>query len=284
MTPATPRFDEAQVRRYYDRHTPAFLAFGRGGRVGAIHRPVWAPGVATPEQAFHFVDEQILDLARKMAAAQGPLHLVDLGCGVGASLCYLAGRLPIRATGITVSPVQARLAAGRAREAGVSDRVVCLEADFCNLPAAVEPADLAYAIESFAHVTAPARFFAECHRLVRPGGVLAICDDVRRAAGSRAARRTVGRFCRGWHLNSLLRRDELISLARAAGFDHQTTLDLSPWLERPRTLDRIVDALLGWLPLNRTRLGPVLGGTALLKCQERGWTGYELTVFRRRSA
>ncbi len=275
------RFDTAQVREYYDRHTATFVAFGRGGSVGAIHRPVWGPGVEAREQAFHYVDDRIAELIRRIPAGNGPLHVVDLGCGVGASLCYLAALLPIRGTGVTLSPVQAQLAQERARQSGLSDRVSCVEASYDDLPASILAADVAYAIESFAHATAPERFFAECGRLVKPGGKLVICDDFKRAVVGRRAERTVDRFTRGWHLNSLLAPDHVRELAAAAGFSLESRTDLSSYLERPTLRDRLVDASLGWLPLGRTPLGPVLGGTALLTCVANGWTGYELCVFTR---
>ena len=135
-----PRFDTAEIGRYYDRHTAAFIRFGQGGGAGVIHRAVWGPGTTTRRQAFHYVDDQIAGMARSLIATSEPAgapHVVDLGCGVGASLCYLAERLPIRATGITLSPVQARLAAQRVRDAGLSGRVECIEADYCDLPAGV---------------------------------------------------------------------------------------------------------------------------------------------------
>jgi SAM-dependent methyltransferase len=277
------RFDTAQVRQYYDRHTSTFVAFGRGGSVGAIHRPVWGPGVQAREQAFHYVDDRIAELIRHMPAGDGPLHVVDLGCGVGASLCYLAALLPIRGTGVTLSPVQARLAQERVRQSGLSARVACVEASFDDLPPDIPPADVAYAIESFAHAVDPARFFAECGRLVKPGGALVICDDFRRVVAGRRAERTVDRFTRGWHLNSLLAPEHVRELATAAGFTPESRTDLSPFLERPTFRDRVVDAALGWLPLDRTPLGPVLGGTALRTCVANGWTGYELCVFTRLS-
>lgn len=211
-------------------------------------------------------------------------HALDLGCGVGGSLCYLAGRLPIHGTGITLSPVQSRLASERVRKSGLSDRVVCMEGDYCDLPGGIGPADLAYAIESFVHGPAPARFFAECSRIVRPGGVLAICDDFRRPTDDPAASRAIERFCEGWCVNALIPSDELRSLAREAGFDHESTVDLSPYLEIQRPRDRAIDALLalfGWLPLERTPLRHLLGGSALQTCLKRGWIGYELAVFRR---
>ena len=281
---ATPRFGTAQVRRYYDRHTSAFIRFGQGGAGGAIHRAVWGPGVETRARAFHYVDDQIAALVRSLSGSSDRPHVVDLGCGVGASLCYLAERLPIRGTGITLSPVQARLAAQRIRDAALSDRVTCIEGDYCDLPSGVGQADLAYAIESFVHGPAPDRFFAECRRLLRPGGLLVICDDVRRSTASAAAGRAIDRFCRGWHINTLLHQDELRALARTAGFEHQSTVDLSSALEMRRARDRAISvlaAVAGWLPFGTGRLDYLLGGSALQECLARGWIGYDLTVFRR---
>lgn len=280
----TPRFDTAQIRRYYDRQTSAFVAFGQGGSGGAIHRAVWGPGTTNRPQAFRYVEDRIAELIGRLPPTSEAPHVVDLGCGVGGSLCYLAGRLPIRATGITLSPVQARLAEQRIREAGLSDRVRCIEGDYCDLPSEIGPADLAYAIESFVHGPAPARFFTQCNQLVRPGGLLLICDDFRRSTTGPAATPTIERFCRGWHVNALLQPGELHSLARAAGFEHDSTLDLSPYLEINRTRDRVINALLallGWLPLDRTPLCHLVGGSALQTCLARGWIGYEFALFRR---
>src|SRR6478672_8696603 len=134
IDPSGPRFETEQVRRYYDRNTSSFVALGQGGGVGAIHRAVWAPGVTTREQAFHFVEDRIADVVRRVAArstiapagtvAARP-HVVDLGCGVGASLSYLAGLLPITGTGVTLSPIQVQAARERIASEGLSDRVTC---------------------------------------------------------------------------------------------------------------------------------------------------------------
>lgn len=287
-------FDTEQIRRYYDRNTPAFVEYGQGGSIGAIHRAVWGPGVTTREQAFHFAEDRIADVVRGLAERRttdpfGPEtpHVVDLGCGVGSSLCYLAGLLPtITGTGVTLSPLQARAAVPRIAAAGLSDRVTCSEGDFGDLPT-MRPADVAYAIESFVHGPDPARFFAQAARLVRPGGALVICDDVLRPGNNRRAERTIRRFKRGWHINSLLEARELQALASAAGFDHDATADLSPYLELRRPRDRAIAAAMaavGWLPLEATRLGPLAGGSALQQGLARGWIGYDLMVFRRRPA
>jgi SAM-dependent methyltransferase len=292
-------FDMADVRRYYDRRTRSFIRFGQGGRAGAIHRAVWGPGVTTREQAFHYVDDLIADLVHSnMPKSQRPTsnfqlsgpnlgmpHLVDLGCGVGGSLCYLAERLPIRGTGITLSPVQARLAARRIRHAGLADRLTCIEADYCAIPSTVATADLAFAIESFVHGPDANRMLTAWARLVRPGGVLVVCDDFSRSTNSGAAAQAIDRFGRGWRINTLLSRNELQACARVAGFDHEWSEDLSPLLELRRARDRVIEqlgAVAAWFSLGGSDIEFLQGGSALQQCLAEGWIGYDFSVFRRR--
>jgi tocopherol O-methyltransferase len=281
-----PAFETADIRRYYDRHTRSFVRFGQGGPEGAIHRAVWGPGVTTRSAAFHYVDDRIVELTLSLPPWSGTSHLVDLGCGIGASLCYLAERLPVRATGITLSPVQARLANERIHKARLADRVTCIQGDYCDIPSSVGRADGAYAIESFVHAPAPHLVFAACARLIRPQGLLVICDDFRRAATDPAAARAIGRFRRGWHINTLLSGEELRNIAQAAGFEHEWTLDLSHALEVHRTRDRainVIAAVADWIPFAAERVDYLLGGAALQECLMSGWVGYDLAVFRKRA-
>ncbi len=295
-------FSKAQIRRFYDRNTSAFVSLGQGR--GAIHRAVWGPGVRTREDAFRYVEDQIAGHIATLAsrfrargfrlqADESPLHVVDLGCGVGASLCYLAEQLPqlpqlrFRGTGVTLSPVQARLATERFRGAGLGDRLVCIEGDFNALPPAVGPAHAAYAIESFVHGPDPAAFMAQSAALIAPGGVLAICDDFLHATDHPQAARALSRFRHGWHINALLQVTEVVSLAEAAGFAPESDTDLTPYLELGRPRDRIVDVLvplLERLPLQNTSLGHLVGGSGLQASLRGGWLGYHLLVFRRRES
>jgi hypothetical protein len=179
--------------------------------------------------------------------------------------------------------VQARLAAERIHALGLGDRLTCVEGDFTDLPRSVPPADLAFAIESFVHGPSPDAFLQSCSRLIAPGGWLAICDDVLRLVPDGRAARTIERFKTGWHVNSLITRDMLIDRAEAAGFSHVETLDLTPWLELGRPRDRAIAAFVaafGWLPLQRTPVAHVVGGSALQTCLRKGWVGYDLSWFQ----
>jgi cyclopropane fatty-acyl-phospholipid synthase-like methyltransferase len=281
------RFDLEAVRRYYDRHSAVFVARGQAGSEGALHRAVWGPGVTTRRQAFRHVEDRILELLRALGTARDDLRVVDLGCGVGASLCYLASQLPIRGRGVTLSPVQVQLARERISQAGMADRLEVIEGDYADQQLHLGPADLVYAIESFVHGPSPERFFASCARVVRAGGLLVICDDVKRTTAAPEAASSIDAFRRGWHVNALLTAQEIERLADLAGFDLEQTVDLTPHLELHRPRDRAVRWLLApfqRVPLHRTRFGYLQGGTALQTCLTRGWIGYDFMQFRRRSS
>ena len=280
-------FTTEQVRTYYDRNTRAFVRHGQGGDVGAIHRAVWGPGVRTRADAFRYIESLIV---REIDGSRQ--HILDLGCGVGASLIHLAADRDVRGTGVTLSPVQARLGQQRVATLGLTDRVRIIEGDYTALPADLDTADLAYAIESFVHGPSPERFFSEAARILRPGGTLIVCDDVR-AADSTRANRTIARFTHGWHVNSLLTPAELRAAAAAAGFAHIATTDLTPYLELRRPRDRAIAALaalVGWMSAIAgdtrlsMRLAPLLGGSALQTALANRWIEYHFAVFRRRPA
>ena len=293
------RFDADDIRRYYDRHTPGFLSRGQGRGTGSIHRAVWGPGITTRRAAFHYVHDRIAALARSLPGTSGSPRLLDLGCGVSASLCYLATRLAIRGTGVTLSPVQREIAETRIRREGLSDRIRCIEGDFNALPDDVGTVDLAYAIESFVHGASPDRFFAECRRVIRPGGLLVVCDDFRRPSSDHQSSHAIQRFREGWHINTLISRDDLVRLSQSAGFELDSASDLTQWLEIHRVRDRLLGVPMNVFdrtcralqPLLRLdppvidranrRFGHLLGGQALQICLAQGWVGYDLAVLRR---
>ena len=73
-------------------------------------------------------------------------------------------------------------------------------------------------------------------------------------------------------------------LARTAGFEHESTVDLTSALELRRVRDRAISVLgtvCDWFSVSTPRLDYLLGGSALQQCLARGWVGYDLSVFRR---
>ena len=272
----------ARVRRYYDRNTARFQRLGEGG--ASIHRAVWAPGVATLEDALHYVDERVLALVADIDEPQ----VVDLGCGVGGSLIHLAlRRADLIGEGVTISPAQAEVAGRLAIEAGVEDRVRVREGDFLAPPDDLAGADLAVSVEAFVHGPDPAAYFRAAAGLLRPGGLLVICDDVLTATGARATGRDARRleeFRTGWRLASLITVEDAARHAADAGFSSTGDDTLTPYLRLRRPRDRA----LGVLATAARPLRPrgeywwsLVGGNALRCCLDTGLVDYRLLVFRR---
>ncbi|MFG2043228.1 SAM-dependent methyltransferase [Dactylosporangium sp. NPDC048998] len=279
------------VRRYYDRNTAAFDKLGQGG--ASIHRAVWGPGVTSRAEAFHHVDELILAaLPEGLRGADGTAEplVVDLGCGLGASLMYLAGRAPIRGEGLTISPRQAEGATRLLARAGLAGRVRCREGNYLDVPDDLAgSADLVFSIEAFLHSPDAGGYFREAARTLRPGGRLLVCDDFLTPAADsptltpRAARR-LAEFREGWRVGSLLTVERVRAAAAGHGLTLEDDLDLTPHLELRRPRDRFIAAVVAaGRPLRpRGEYWRMLsGGDALQRCLLNGVLNYRFLRFSR---
>ncbi len=234
------------VRRYYDANTPGFERMGEGG--ASIHRAVWAPGVTSRNEAFAYVDGLIAqEIAKRMTAGERA-RVLDLGCGVGASLIRLAKQLDIEGVGVTLSPVQAARATEHIASAGLSERLRCIEQSYTDMPDELGMFDAAYAIEAFLHSPTPEAFFAQAAKRLKPGGVLIVCDDLLSDRGERTQaphyRRWLAEFKYGWLANSLVTQEQAVALAAQVGLSFVRSDDLTAYLELRRPRDLAITAAL----------------------------------------
>jgi tocopherol O-methyltransferase len=106
------------------------------------------------------------------AEVKTPENILDVGCGIGGSSLYLADKFHARATGITLSPVQAARATERAQELNLSNRSQFLVADAQAMPFEDNSFDLVWSLESGEHMPDKTKFLQECYRVLKPGGKL----------------------------------------------------------------------------------------------------------------
>jgi cyclopropane fatty-acyl-phospholipid synthase-like methyltransferase len=284
--------NEVSVVDYYDANTRRFLKFGQGGDTYSIHRAVWGPGVKTRRHAFQYVNQLLLE----QAETAGADVILDLGCGVGGSIRYLADRISSRLYGVTISAVQAGIGKKVLKDAGINDRCSVFHGDFLerefyrNAGIYNNSVNLAYAVESFNHCSEPEKFFNRMESVITRGGALAVCDDFLKSEmgvlGKRE-RRLVENYRKGWHIHTLITLKDMDSLAERNGFRRASKLDLSPFLELDRQRDRLIRIILiaarlfpfRILSPGSTWLSNLKGGNALQLCLKRRIIGYYFTLY-----
>lgn len=274
------------IRDYYEQNTPLFLAFGSDAEALTIHRAVWGPGVRSKAAALGYV-HTLLAAALRAHVGSRDAQVLDLGCGVGGSLAALA-RLHgpgLHGVGITISPMQARMARRLLARRGLVKQCRIVEGDFLRLPFGRQ-FDAAFGIESFVHAPDPAALFGEAASVLRPGGLLVVCDDLLTPAGVAAQgqdRQLIDLFRIGWQAGGLRSSAELTQAAQASGFGLLEHHDLTPFLRivrLPGMVMRLLAASGGWVPHQQVRVLSLFGSTALQACLERGLIRYTWMVFR----
>ena len=170
----------SRVAEHYDELSPYYLdLWGEH-----IHHGYYERGDESRREA----TEKLIELLLAPLAIASGDTLLDVGCGLGGTSRYLASRLGCRVIGLTLSPVQARMAEeanpATDRAGGRSEK----KPNYVVGDAAALPLrgsfDAVVAMEVLSHVEDRSGFFEAAARLLRPRGCIGI------AAWLRASRLT----------------------------------------------------------------------------------------------
>jgi SAM-dependent methyltransferase len=124
-----------------------------------------------------------------LVEAQRPRGVLEVGCGEGAVIESLAGRLPaVRFHGVELDP--AALRRGRARCPAVS----FLQADACALPFPARSYDLVLCLEVLEHLPEPERALRELRRVARHGCLVSVPHEPYFRLGNALRGRHLGRL------------------------------------------------------------------------------------------
>jgi cyclopropane fatty-acyl-phospholipid synthase-like methyltransferase len=271
------------IRDYYDQNTRLFLAFNRSRKADNIHRSVWTNDAKTLEEALNVTNERILAEIEAVAATQA--RIADLGCGVGAGLFYIAPRLQElkSAFGLTVSPIQARLANQFCIQAGLEKQILFAEGDFTSVPLANESLDVIYSVEAVVHAPEPEYYFQEASRLLRRGGKLILVDDyLAERSLSQHESKWLKAYINGWHVPGVTTIDQAKTFAESHQLKLTKNENLTPYLRLRNLPNALAQTLLfigNHLPLSHAILPSMLGSMALQQCLHMKIIEYRFLVF-----
>jgi SAM-dependent methyltransferase len=200
--------------------------------------------------------------------------LLDLGCGLGATLRSFASHLPhAQLQGITKVPWQIERAHALNEAAGYGQRVQILQGNYeaTNLPRANY--DGVYALESscHAHGADKGALLAEAHRLLRPGGRLVVADGFLTNPFTTALQQRIYRkLCDCWVVEDFAHLDRFTATLQHLGFTNITVENLQlrvapsvahvPWVTLKFLL---TDVVFGKRDMTRARWNNVLAPVLL---------------------
>jgi ubiquinone/menaquinone biosynthesis C-methylase UbiE len=159
--------------------------YGRGDLLGRLRAALLDDGV-DPDHATiealapydHFLGrglEATEELADLLTIAPED-HILDIGCGIGGPARYFARRFGARITGIDLTAEFCVVARQLTKLLGLEDRLDFKQGDATAMPFADASFDGAYSMNVSMNIADKAGFYAEIHRVLRPGGWLVLSE------------------------------------------------------------------------------------------------------------
>ena len=273
------------IRTYYDQNTSLFLKFNNSKKAQNIHRSLWKGGITNLEDALNFSNSLILKEIESMNV-NSP-RVADLGCGVGASLFYIVPRLqnPSSALGLTLSPVQAKLAEDSAQELNLQNQILFAEGDFTSVPLANELLDVIYSVEAVCHAVDPEKYFREASRLLCKGGKLVLVDDYQANRSlTKNETKWLNAYIEGWYVPGVRTIEQTLEFAKQNQLKLIKNEELTPYLRLRNLPDFLASTILSFgnlLPIKHAILPSMLGSMALQQCLYMKIIEYRFLVFEK---
>lgn len=158
--------------------------------------------------------------------------LVDMGCGLGATLRSIRSLVPKwKLKGVTVVPWQVKKARELNNLTPLSQTIQILEADYSDTPLDRNSVDYVIAIESSCHApdSSKSTLLKEIYRILKPGGRFVIADGFRKTHRPLKGilRRAYQTLCDSWVIEQLGNIVEVEKCLKILGFERIEKKDIS---------------------------------------------------------
>ena len=205
-----------KIVEYYDESQLLYRLFWMNKENLAMHFGYWDRDTKNKNEAL--INENI-HVASKLRISNDD-QILDAGCGVGGTAIWIAEKYGANVTGITIVQKQVKLANKYARARHVTDKVKFELKDFTETGYPDSSFDKIYAIESVCHAEDKEAFVKEAYRLLKPGGVLCVCDYFINSISSNADREDYETFCKGWAMPNLPFKNDFELLLKKHNFNN----------------------------------------------------------------
>lgn len=129
-----------------------------------------------PIDEFHSRRRLATEELGRMLAPSPTDRVIDIGSGIGGPARYLATTYGCRVSGVDLTPAFVDVATALTARTGLTDRVDFRQGSALDLPFPDAAFDLAWSQNVAMNIQDRARFYGEMHRVLKPGGRLAIQD------------------------------------------------------------------------------------------------------------
>ena len=212
---------QISLEQYYSEAGPDYGAWSRDFN---MHFGYYRAGMnpLDRETMLEQMNAEVLTRLQLEGIAQP--QLLDLGCGLGATLRSFARRLPnARLFGVTRVPWQVEQARALNQAAGRGRRICLIESDYEDTSLLPQSSyDGVYALESscHAHGADKGALLQQAYRLLRPGGRLVVADGflARRGFVSRLQERIYRKLCECWVIEELAQLHRFTERLEQLGF------------------------------------------------------------------
>ena len=273
----------ADTNQHYDQDPRIFSLFLDSSRKysSALY--------GSPDESLDSAQRRKLRFVADRLGLRGGERLLDVGCGWGSLVLFMAAEYGCRTVGISPAPRQLEHVAARAAERGLTDRVRPLLGHVEQLPLPAGGFDAVTMLGSIVHMPDLDAVFATCRDALRRGGRLYVSESCFRneAARARFGDRGGSAYVRdaifGW--GDLRPLSQLVRAAEDAGFSLVALDDLTDHYRRT------IEDWLTNVDRNAERLDAIEAGLAhrlrrYLQTANAGWgyttKHYALTCHRSR--